>query len=84
MDLLLVQLSEMTGAKKLILDFPTWDQCFATFAAMLGAHNLSILDDLMTYRNTSQKVLADNKNFCQDIDCNPELGWIKLYMPTAS
>ena len=86
-QLLLVQVDDVAGAKKLIPDFPTWAQCFAIFTAVLGTYNPALLPDLMAYLSDTAThakrfkwpswVIYD-QNFWQDLASKPGLSWARV------
>ena len=86
-QLLLVQVDNVAGAKKLIPDFPTWAQCFAIFAAVLGTYNPALLLDLMTYLSDTAthakrfkwpSWVIQDQNFWQDLASKPGLSWARV------
>ena len=86
-QLLLVQMEDVASSKNLIPDFPTWAQCFAFFTAVLGAHNPTLLPDLMTYLTDTAThakrfrwpswVIYD-QNFRLDLARKPGLCWARV------
>jgi len=49
-QLLLVQVKDINGVKKLIPDFQIWAPSFAIFATVLAVFNLAILPDYLLFR----------------------------------
>ena len=49
-QVLLVQLQDLEDTRRIIPDFPTWNQCFTIFAAALVTHQPERLPQLMAYQ----------------------------------
>ena len=85
-QIVLVQASELVQTQRLVLDFATWIQCFAIYAAIIIAHSPERAQGLMVYMlniaKTSIKfqwpswVIYD-QNFRIEAASTPTMDWSK-------